>query len=54
MTELNCLTSSSTLLAVYVDKTGFLAQPVGVAYYIWLAGTYKELPDSSALTITMQ
>ena len=28
-----------------------MAQSVGVAYYIWLAGTYTELPDSSALTL---
>ena len=28
-----------------------MAQSVGVAYYIWLAATYTELPDSSALTL---
>ena len=52
--ELNYLTPSSTLPTVYVHKMGFLAQSVGVAYYIWLAGTYKDLPHSSALTITLQ
>ena len=48
---MNDLTASSTLPAVYVVKKGFVAQSVGVAYYIWLAATYTELPDSSALTL---
>ena len=48
---MNDLTASSTLPAVYVGKRGFVAQSVGVAYYIWLAATYTELPDSSALTL---
>ena len=52
--ELSYLTPSSALPTVYVHKMGFLAQSVGVAYYIWLAGTYKDLPHSSALTITLQ
>ena len=45
------MTPSSTLLAVYVVRTGHLAQPIGVAHRITFAKAYTELPDSSALTL---